>query len=553
MMKNFLKPACVASGLMLGATVAQAASVESVQLTFNSTGGITAIAEDGQTYSKLESTELMFHGSLHLAMDTGKVEGFKIYNGACAGLCPNGIGYSALFFYSVGQTDNIDKDFSFGVSADDYPQGLSQNLEAGKIFKACSERMQNSIVQNDVTFLHLMKVTLSLDFAESGEALGSYSHDWWKAFPVPVRVTCKPLDQQHAPGGIAQDMGEFKTTDIDLFLSTFAGATTSPNPATVCKKGRVLVRAKTSKAGPAKFKLWTKVGNAPMTSKVVDAWSSHDGNGGFEAEHIEWVSVDETTQIQAMAEDMVNGVGQSTNWKNLTLHCSNKEGGGGFTVGVDQPQLPERKLTGDFSFIDHGSPRCSRTGKVIISFKSNRADDVHYKLDCTNGQSFSGVAKMANAQDGGLVGAAMQGFTIDKTSVYSCALKTVQPGPAKLHEWKSHKFGCVIPSVETGSNDLQVAPKATGAEDRKNRLEAAQQAREAANKKAKAERRRKALIAAEKAKQDRKLAEKRRREMLKKRLKAAKEKNKKKAQRKVRRKHTAMTESNSHLQVLRLR
>jgi hypothetical protein len=34
-----------------------------------------------------------------------------------------------------------------------------------------------------------------------------------------------------------------------------------------------------------------------MTSKVIDVWASHDGNGGFKAEHSEWISVNKTTYV----------------------------------------------------------------------------------------------------------------------------------------------------------------------------------------------------------------------------------------------------------------
>jgi len=111
-------------------------------------------------------------------------------------------------------------------------------------------------------------------------------------------------------------------------------------------------------------------------------------------------------------------------------------------------------IAGDFSFVDHGSPKCPRTGKALITFKSNMPDDIGYRLDCTNGENFSGVLKPAKTPQGDYVAAKMQTFNVTQTSVYSCALKTVQPGPVKLHKWKSHTFECATAAVETGSNDF---------------------------------------------------------------------------------------------------
>jgi hypothetical protein len=159
-----------------------------------------------------------------------------------------------------------------------------------------------------------------------------------------------------------------------------------------------------------------------------------------------------------MAEDMVNSVGQTTQWKDISLQCTGTGGtgkaGGGLTVGNDEPMLPDLKLTGDFSYVDVGSPKCTRTGKALISFTSNRADNIHYSLDCTNGQHFSGFVKPVQVPQGGHIAAATQAFQIDKTSVYSCALKTVQPGPVKLHQWKGHTFECVKSTGVSGSDDL---------------------------------------------------------------------------------------------------
>jgi hypothetical protein len=263
------------------------------------------------------------------------------------------------------------------------------------------------------------------------QADGSGFGDWQK-----INLICKgrvPTPPVQTADHFQPPPVNFKIQDIKLFLTTYSHAFTRPNPATKCKKTKLLVRLKASKAGPAKFKLWKKVGNGAMTSKVIDAWASHDGNGGFRAEYSEWISVNKTTFVQAKAEEMVTAgpFGKSTPWKDITLQCTDV-GGGGLTVGNPHPAddgvLPPRKLTGDFSFIDNGSPKCERTGKALINFKTTASapqGNVHWSLDCTNGTHLSGVAQAIKNPKGGYIAPALASFQITKNSVYYCALNRV--------------------------------------------------------------------------------------------------------------------------------
>ena len=104
------------------------------------------------------------------------------------------------------------------------------------------------------------------------------------------------------------------------------------------------------------------------------------------------------------------------------------------------------KLAGDFSFVDESGTQCPREGKALINFSLNMQANVHWSLDCTNGQHLSGVAQAVEGPNG-FVAPALASFGITKTSVYSCILKTVAPGAAKVHQWKSHTFRCVTPAV----------------------------------------------------------------------------------------------------------
>jgi hypothetical protein len=159
---------------------------------------------------------------------------------------------------------------------------------------------------------------------------------------MPVTVVCgaKPAGAQPRPGGIAVDKGSFKVQSIAL---SFGGAPTSrPNPATVCKQAKLTVRVQANQAGAVKFRLNKKIGNGPTQNKVVDAWASFDGKGFFFANYQETVTVNGTTNVQAMAEDLINPIGLTTPWKDVTLHCTGAGGGG--LAGTPNTSNPDNQL-----------------------------------------------------------------------------------------------------------------------------------------------------------------------------------------------------------------
>ncbi len=491
MLNKRMKTAIVASGVLLGATAASAAELKNAHLDLSSTGKIIVITEDGQTYSKLETEDLKFEGSVDIKMKSGKVAGYAIYNGACAALCPDGIGFKPL---RIGWLDKPKKEVQdsvlFNVSANDFRLPPSPNIQAENIFGECRDRMGVG-VKSDVNFKHNMGVTLGIGFHDSKDSKDHevddpIDHNDWRFHLVPVEVTCMALDPHEVADTLKFEHGEFKVNDIDLFLSTFSGANTQSNPATTCKKGRVLVRVKTSKAGNVKFKLWTKVGGN-KSSKVVDAWSSHDGNGGFETEHINWISISEPTQVQAMAEEMVGSIGLSTPWKEIMLQCSDKAGGGlaqdtlptddpfpvepavntaipppttDLTPNPGRPEDPPQgqTLKGDFGIADYGAPKCDRIAKALVSFKSPKADNIHWSLDCKF-QNKSGVVATQPHPEGGYMAATLVWLDVTKTVDESCTLRTIAPYAPKDHVTKAHQFICATPSGHSVSNDLQVEPK----------------------------------------------------------------------------------------------
>jgi len=176
-------------------------------------------------------------------------------------------------------------------------------------------------------------------------------HSFERHGDVPAKIVCP--GGQPTPGGIAHDQGTMKVQAIAL---NFGGAAaTKPNPATVCKQAKLSVTVNANQAGAVKFRLHKKVGAAPLQAKLVEAWAKHDGKGLFVASYQELISVTKTTSVQAMAEDLVNPIGLTTPWKDVTLRCDDIGGGLAGTPGnanpdngklPKQPKQPKRVLDG---------------------------------------------------------------------------------------------------------------------------------------------------------------------------------------------------------------
>lgn len=528
MLKTLTKTALTAAGLVLAATGANAASLHSAQLNLNSLGTLTAIAEDGQSYSKLESDNLQFFGDVKITMGTGKVNMYAVYHGACGGLCGTGFGFKRLFLKNVEPDKaSVNENVSFAVSADDFPQGLSQNTEAVKIFQACHAKMRGAVMKTDTTITHFMKVSLAVQYVQAtfpwpgsfDGAPGGIDPDWVDDFTVPVTVVCKALDDRTGPGGIVNDHGDYRSKSVDLDVKTYPNDTHQPTPGITCPVVHVTTRVTANQVGLAGADRIAQIdGGAPETANLLIGTAFHPEDGSYAGEQTQKYYLGPNTHARFYARIQSGGVVMSTPWKDVTVKC--KGPGSGLTTQTDEPQAPARTLKGDFTFVDHGAPKCTREGKALISFTSNQPGDVHYTLDCTNGQNFSGVATLVKNPSGGYVAAAMKSFDIATSTVYSCALKTSAPGAARLHQWKSHDYKCETPAVIPPVGGLQTAPKpdqearddaarAKAVEDARARQQAeaerqrrdALQARlKAAQDAAEAQRRREAAIAAQRAK-----------------------------------------------------
>lgn len=167
-------------------------------------------------------------------------------------------------------------------------------------------------------------------FGEVEEFEGGGMYDGPRAtknINMPMTVVClpKPSREVARPGGVKQETPDFKVKSIAL---NYGGAQpTKVNPTTVCKSAKLSVVLHTSKAGVVDVKLHKKVGAGPIQAKSMQLFSKFDGNAHFVASYVEYVKVSQPTLVQAMAEEFNSPLGQTTGWKDVTLHCENANGG----------------------------------------------------------------------------------------------------------------------------------------------------------------------------------------------------------------------------------
>lgn len=347
--RQTLKPITLmlAAGTMLASAGMALAAVEPATLktmTFQATGGtapIHVISTDKKKWNALKPATIVFQGAMNIeAKLRGRISTVGVALGACGkNTCSAGL---VTFVQSLGdKTKKWSGTKNMGIQTANLPMSSASAIAvvpyADQIIAKCNQHLAANGPTKRYSFNHTFHATFlavsrknnKLNKSGTGDASASSlvanaQHAVADSFTVPV--TCDPVLK--SGGDVVAKQPDFKVKSIQLFRTTYSHAVSRPNPGTTCKKAKWLVRLGTSKAGPVKFKLWMKVGNGPMTSKVIEAWSKFDGNSKYKAEYSEWTSVSKTTSVQAMAEDMTNPIGQSTGWKDITLHCTGAGGGG---------------------------------------------------------------------------------------------------------------------------------------------------------------------------------------------------------------------------------
>ena len=295
--------------------------------------------DGGSTWTKIEPGLLKLHHSSHI--DTawpGFVGEYGIFLGECLGNSGNCSGLPRLYATSVDERDYA---HSFIIDFDPTtipmaPFGPRNNDYGREMLEECTERMAQSGGGNDLVYGHKMWVALSADtfkdldgnylppheVGPSGELVFT-NGDFVRYYEMTVPVRCLAEDaptREPTDDGTPVPNEDFVVQDVKLFLSTYSHAVTHPNDFTTCKKGRILIRVETNQAGPVEMWLWT-AGVGPIQDEYIQAWSSHVGSGQYEAEVTRWVSVSETSVLQAMVEVNSGYVGLQAGWDDLVLKC----------------------------------------------------------------------------------------------------------------------------------------------------------------------------------------------------------------------------------------
>lgn len=285
---------------------------------------------------------------------------------------PPGTGIAAYTVRQKGLPTGIpleDKDFDKApehFSAHRNYIGKTEWMTAAErqaVIAECNKKLQNGgDIHNTYNTFAGVGVKLSATFVSAPGLVDEGN--------ATVPVECVGAQRRPAQaGGVVAEMPDFKVKEISLRFMTTAAYTQQPNPGTRCQLTQLRVRVPTTKAGAVKFKLWTKVGNEPMKSEVIDAWSSFKGPGKFEAVFTKAMPVEKTTLIQAKAEEMINPIGLSTPWKDVTVRCTGA-GGGGFAGTPHTPGTPGKpgapEMPGTPGNGNAGAAPRNPTGKAVV-------------------------------------------------------------------------------------------------------------------------------------------------------------------------------------------
>ncbi len=322
---------------------------------------------------------------------------------------------------------------------------LVYSLPLNYLPKEIDETLQVLVMAPDLAKFHDHAVSHCNAFAQAGKTSKSL-------IQIPVRfdvgrnssgdhrsdtetfdgfVACAPRKEQKGKDDLVAEQGDFKVKGIAIRLLTSAGKPATPNPGMRCQVTTARVRVETTKPGPVKFKLWSKVGSDPAAAQVVEAWSSFTGPGKHEAVFEKTINVERSSQVQVKAEEMVNPIGLSTEWKLADLDCDGAGGGGLATPGGnanpdDGPMLPSLKVTGNVSLGTKpgAGPTKPRDAIVVFRLWANKPGTTSYKLTCTGGHEWTGSVSTVKVGAGKYQGHGMKTVQIDKTTQLACALRS---------------------------------------------------------------------------------------------------------------------------------
>ncbi|MBR1277413.1 hypothetical protein [Bradyrhizobium sp. AUGA SZCCT0283] len=325
--------------LMAGLTSGAHAAAANAQISGNgfSPTILKVVSENGTSWTKIEGSTVGLPVTVHIGMPGYPIVNYKVRQLGQ----PNG-----QYFVNVSPDKHHDDQVDFSTTYEGSTDYMTA-AEKQAIIATCNSKLgEGKGIRESHNTFGAVGVELTASFLTPSKDVGPLPsgglgepHKATANVSVPVKCEGK----HGAADDVAAKEPNFGVKGIHLRFMTTAGYPTRPNPATKCQLTEAKVRLETSKAGGVKFRLWTKVGNEPMQNQFVEAWSKFVGPGKFEANFTKTFTVDKTTTVQAMAEDLTNPIGQSTGWKEVKLDCTGAGGGGlsGTPGNANPDSLPQ--------------------------------------------------------------------------------------------------------------------------------------------------------------------------------------------------------------------
>ena len=507
MLKRLTNMVVMAIVLSWSASAAQAKpQVERAQLNVTSTGRIIVVAEDGKNYSKIATENLKFDGNVDVKMKSGELEGYSVFFGVCAGRLCGTSAFKNLHSNSFSSRKALKENVSFELSADQIPQGLSNNVQASDIFTACNEKARDRTAE--YAFDRFLKMTLTLNFSE--KKVDSNSGDYADDRDIQVRVICRAIQP--------------KPISVDLKVS---------QKGNVCPKEtevRALIKYREKATAKFYFKVDGKLSKQhEITARKVDD-KGPTGLGTFLVERVETYHLDPGNHTFSI----VIAGGEKSAVKTVNITCppfkvnsmwltydvqhdgycpkdvkeelkmrATRPGTAPFRIktqaglivhsgaarferkGLEYVAVEKRnvsmsafdsdmmaeieddpsansgwthllvecleRLNAELTVRDTTtSTKCPRKGSVKVKLGFNMfKEKVRYRVDCTSNRSWTRDTISKKSRSGSEFGVTdYLDFDVKKTEQVNCALKDMYDG-GKVIAVAGHNFKCVIPTQDT--------------------------------------------------------------------------------------------------------
>ncbi|MGE0502423.1 MAG: hypothetical protein AB7I79_16080 [Rhizobiaceae bacterium] len=436
---------------------------------------VRVISTDKVKWDAIKPGAMNFTGNM--SIDTkypGMIWDVAVVLGECS---DNG----CAFMPAIWSTDVLDRDF-FANETISFQSSLIGVSGTGitlgdQILARCNEKLQADGPTKAHTFTHQLPATFiadsDKDWGNVGNLLPEAEAGPWPHYPneidhtrtamFDVNVICEPVVKPSADD-LKHDLGEFKVEDVKLFLTTYHNQVPGSNPGTVCPAFKVTSRAETSKAGAVQMRIWRQKDGGPITSQLVDAWSSYDAaKNGYFATWQEFENVGTTSYFQFKTEIVGDAFAPFDGWKDITVHCTGA-GGGGFASepNDNNADLPKPKATWKGSVLVSDTAgkdkSCPRKGTVFFGVSRQAPGNFDYRISCSNGAYFEGSALGADQGSGAFEAYATHEISINKTRKIQCTLQEMTPAPVTVSV-DSHDFTCANPAIDPPADDLADSPR----------------------------------------------------------------------------------------------